>query len=213
MEICTKLTAALQARQPKIENESDYFASAVLIPLANYKGELRVLFEVRSPQLAWQPGEICFPGGRIEEEDASAFNAALRETSEELGIPWEQIRPLGALDYLVSPIGVIIYPFVGFIDRPEDIRPNCDEVGRIFSVPLDYLLSAVPLVAHMELATRPLGDFPLHLMPENYPQDWKRRATYEVFFYQYKEFVIWGLTARVLHQFLQICKSVVGRKE
>jgi 8-oxo-dGTP pyrophosphatase MutT (NUDIX family) len=201
-----RLAEMLREHEPKLENESDYSSSAVLIPLVKYKGELRVVFEVRSPNLTWQPGEICFPGGRIEENDSNALHAALRETHEELGVRWEQIKPLGAIDYIVSPIGVILYPFVAYIEKPEEIKPNCAEVGQIFSVPLHYLLSVEPIIAHMEVSTRPLADFPFHLMPENYPRDWKRRSSYEVLFYQYKNYVIWGLTARVLHKFIQLCR-------
>ena len=208
MEFCKKLKQTLDARQPHIENESDFSPSAVLIPLVHHNGELRVLFEVRSSQLTWQPGEICFPGGRIEAEDSNPLAAAIRETSEEIGVPADKICALGALDYIVSPIGVILYPFVGYIEDSSLVKPSCSEVGRIFSVPMDYLLKAEPVSGHMESATRPKGDFPLHLMPEEYPRDWKVRSHYEVLFYQYKEFVIWGLTAKVLHRFLKIYKEM-----
>lgn len=210
MTFYEKIREALQSRPPRIENENDYFSSAVLIPLVCYKGQLRVLFEVRSSTLSWQPGEICFPGGRIEHDDCSPLAAAIRETSEEIGVPGELIQPLGALDYIVSPIGVILYPFVGFIEKAEAVVPSCDEVGKIFSVPLDYLMATEPLIGRMEVATRPLGDFPIHLLPDGYPIDWKRRAEYEVLFYQYKEYVIWGLTAKVLHKFIQVCKEIDG---
>lgn len=210
MTFYEKIREALQSRPPRIENENDYFTSAVLIPLVSYKGQLRVLFEVRSSTLSWQPGEICFPGGRIEHDDGSPLAAAIRETSEEIGVHGELIQPLGALDYIVSPIGVILYPFVGFIEKAEAVVPSCDEVGKIFSVPLDYLMAAEPLIGRMEVATRPLGEFPIHLLPDRYPQDWKRRAEYEVLFYQYKEYVIWGLTAKVLHKFIQVCKEIDG---
>lgn len=207
-KFCEQLKEALQLRPPSIENESDYFSSAVLIPLVSYKGELRILFEVRASTLSWQPGEICFPGGRIEHDDCSPLAAAIRETSEEIGVPEKLIQPLGAMDYIVSPIGVILYPFVGFIEKAEAVVPSCDEVGKIFSVPLEYLMSTEPVVGRMEVATRPLGEFPYHLLPAGYSQDWRRRAEYEVHFYQYKEYVIWGLTAKVLHKFLQVCKEI-----
>lgn len=60
----------------------------------------------------------------------------------------------------------------------------------------------------MELATRPLPDFPLELLENSYAKDWKRRTTYPVLFYQYGGHVIWGLTARVLFGFLNICRSL-----
>ena len=80
--------------------------------------------------------------------------------------------------------------------------------GGSCNAPLDYLLSSEPLMAHMELATRPLPDFPLELLENSYAKDWKRRTTYPVLFYQYDGHVIWGLTARVLFGFLNICRSL-----
>lgn len=208
MEICSNLKKILETRQPQIENENDYFSSAILIPLVSHKGQLRVLFEVRASELSWQPGEICFPGGRIEEQDPNPFCTAIRETHEEIGVPHDQIEPIGAIDYIVSPIGVILYPFVGYIKDAGTVKPSCSEVGKIFSVPLDYLLTAEPVIGNMQLATRPAGNFPLHMLPDTFSRDWKSRAEYEVMFYQYKEYIIWGLTARVLHKFIQICKEI-----
>ena len=210
---CSRLAAVLHSRLCDIENESDYFCSAVAVPLVRHEGRLGVLFEVRSSGLNWQPGDICFPGGRIELDDASPMAAAVRETQEELGLPPEAVEVLGPLSFLVSPIGVMLHPFVTLITDYELIRPNSDEVAEVFVVPLDYLLKAEPLTAHMELATRPLPDFPLDLLENSYARDWKRRTTYPVLFYQYDGHVIWGLTARVLFGFLNICRSLKKEKE
>jgi len=208
-EFCRALQDKLAGRPIKIQNETDFFPSAVVVPLlTDADGQLAILFEVRSSQLAWQPGEICFPGGRIEHGDTDPQQAAVREAYEELGLPAGGLRLLGPLDYLVSPIGVIIYPFAGFIPAPARIRPNAEEVAEIFTVPLRFLLTAEPLVANMEVATRPMPGFPLALMPAGYPRKWRRRALYSVLFYQYENRVIWGLTARMLSSFVQICRSM-----
>jgi peroxisomal coenzyme A diphosphatase NUDT7 len=206
---CERLGAALRSRGCEIENESDYLASAVLVPLVRHNGRLGVLFEVRSAALSWQPGDICFPGGRIELDDSGPMAAALRETREELGLPDEMIEILGPLKLMVSPIGVIIHPFVAYIKNFDIIHPNHGEVAEVFVAPLDYLLATEPMIAHMELATRPLPDFPLNLLEVSYARDWKRRTTYPVSFYQYDGHVIWGLTARVLSGFLDVCQSLV----
>jgi len=102
----------------------------------------------------------------------------------------------------------MLYPFAAYIKNYDLIRPNHEEVAEVFVAPLDYLLSSEPLTAHMELATRPLPDFPLELLENSYAKDWKRRTTYPVLFYQYDGHVIWGLTARVLFGFLNICRSL-----
>ena len=206
---CDRLGVALHARGCEIENESDYLSSAVLVPLVRHNGRLGVLFEVRSAALNWQPGDICFPGGRIELDDAGPKAAALRETQEELSLPADAIDIIGPLNYMVSPIGVMIYPFAAYIKDFDLVHPNHGEVADVFVAPLEYLLAAEPLTAHMELATRPLPDFPLNLLGDAYAREWKRRTTYPVLFYQYDGHVIWGLTARVLSGFLNICQSLV----
>lgn len=205
--LCDKLAGALSGRKLTIENEADYLNSAVLVPLIKRDGGLSVLFEVRSAKLKRQPGEICFPGGRIEAGDPNPLAAAVRETAEELGIDANFIKPLGPLDYVVAPIGVLLHPFAGYIDEKAVLKPNKDEVAEIFTVPLEYLLDVQPQVAHMELATRPREDFPAHLLPE-YQMEWKKRYTYSLLFYQYEKYVIWGLTARVLASFLKVVKNI-----
>lgn len=206
-DFCSELIIRLGGRPVGIQNETDFFASAVIVPLVGQTGDLGVLFEVRSAQLAWQPGEICFPGGRIEYSDVSPQAAAVRETCEELGLPSSGLQVLGQLDHLVSPIGVIIYPFVGYITDPEAIKPSSDEVAKVFVVPLKFLLNNEPIIANMEVATKPLPGFPFDLLPANYPREWRRRATYPVLFYHYQDYAIWGLTARMLFNFAQICRQ------
>jgi len=208
-DYCDRLGQALKARPCEIENESDYLASAVLVPLVRENGRLGVLFEVRSNGLNRQPGDICFPGGKIELDDADPLSAAVRETCEELQVPEDAIDVIGPLNYMVSPIGVMLHPFAAYIRDFSLIRPRPEEVAEIFVAPLEYLLAAEPLTAHMELATRPLPDFPLEMVASTYAREWKRRTTYPVLFYQYGGHVIWGLTARVLCGFLAMCRTVL----
>lgn len=203
---CDRLGELLKNRSCEIENESDFLSSAVLVPLVREKGRLGILFEVRSTGLSWQPGDICFPGGRIELDDANPLAAALRETTEELGVASEAVEVLGPLDYMISPIGVMLHPFAAYIRDFSLVRPQTEEVAEVFVAPLEYLLAAEPLTAHMEVATRPLPDFPLDMVAASYARDWKRRTTYPVLFYQYGGHVIWGLTARVLLGFLNFCR-------
>ena len=208
-DFCKRLGSVLQAKPCEIENETDYLASAVLVPLVRENGRLGVLFEVRSAALSWQPGDICFPGGKIELDDPDPLAAALRETQEELQVPAADIEVIGPLNYMVSPIGVMLYPFAAYIRDISLIQPKKEEVAEFFIAPLEYLLAEEPLTAHMELATRPLPDFPLDMMEASYTRDWKRRTTYPVLFYQYGGHVIWGLTARVLYGFLNTCRKVI----
>ncbi|WP_145092676.1 CoA pyrophosphatase [Sporomusa sp. KB1] len=201
------LAGALPNQSGKIVNAEDYLQAAVTIPLIEIAGQPSILFEVRSGKLNWQPGDICFPGGRIENRDSSPLEAAVRETVEELGVKKGDIAALGALDLLVSPIGVILYPYVVHITTDVALVPNMDEVAEVFTVPLDFLLAAKPQTAFMETATKPLDGFPFELLPPAYPRGYRGRAKYPVLFYQYNHYVIWGVTARVLAAFIGICQN------
>ena len=204
--LCEKLSATLTANLVSRDRYTEYFNAAVLVPLIWDNDQFAVLFEVRSAHLAWQPGEICFPGGRIEMSDKTPMDAAVRETREERGLKTEQIQILGSLHEVVSPIGVRLYPFAGYISDVQDITVSPGEVAEVFSVPLSFLLENEPIIGHMERCTRPLADFPFDLLP-GYSEQWKSRKNYKVLFYKYEQYVIWGLTAQVLHNFLEVYKT------
>lgn len=206
-DLCTRISNALAVGVKRQANYNEYFSAAVLVPLIWQNGQISVLFQVRSIQLSWQPGEICFPGGRIESEDGSPQAAAVRETQEELALSANEIQVLGPLEEIISSIGVRLYPFVGFLSPLEAIIPSKNEVEEVFTVPLEYLLQNEPRIGHMEMGTRPLDDFPYSLIQE-YSKDWRARKTYQVLFYEYEKYVIWGLTAQVLQEFLEICKTM-----
>lgn len=206
-ELCRKLSTALSIYSDDKDSQNEYFNAAVLVPIIRENDQFSVLFEVRSAHLSWQPGEICFPGGRIEVTDDSPLSTAVRETTEEIGLKAEQIQVLGALHEVISPIGVRLYPYVGYIHEAQHINPNPNEVSEFFSVPLDFLLAANPIIAHMERCTRPLADFPFDLVP-GYSENWKKRKDYQVLFYKYKQHVIWGLTAQVLYKFIEIYRKI-----
>lgn len=191
---------------PKAIDEQDYLKAAVLVPLMKVRGRTHVLFEVRSETLNRQPGEISFPGGKCEGEETPEMTAR-RETSEELGLALKDIEILGPLDYLVSPIGVRLYAFAGRLHE-DRFRPNPAEVGELFTVPLEHLLNMKPHKAMMQVATKPKENFPYDLLP-NYDDSWRMRKTYPVYFYPYNGFQIWGLTARVLKNFLDIYREIM----
>lgn len=195
----------LKARKPVLLEQQNYFASAVLLPLAEVDGQLQVFFEVRSQSLHRQPGEVCFPGGRVEEAELQCPQlAALRETVEELGVSQEKLELVGPLDLVVTPHGVLIYPYVGII-KTVQLRPNSQEVEQVFSVPVDYLLSNPPLVSFADIGVRYGPDFPFDKVPDIYPRGWHKRHTMPVYFYEFGEHLIWGFTARILTNFITIC--------
>ncbi|WP_163098986.1 NUDIX hydrolase [Peribacillus alkalitolerans] len=197
----------LSERQPGILGGDRFSKYAVLLPLLEKEDGVHVLFEIRSLQLRRQPGEICFPGGRIDGTDANPSETAIRETSEELGISQETIYSVYPLDYMVSPFGTIIYPYVGIISNPEAIKPNPDEVGEIFTVPLDHFKHTKPNVYKMHFQIKPEEQFPFHLIAGGENYNWQARNMDE-YFYHYEDKVIWGLTARVLFHFLEVMEKL-----
>jgi 8-oxo-dGTP pyrophosphatase MutT (NUDIX family) len=176
--------------------------TAVLVPVVMVDGKEHLLFEVRSSRLSWQPGDICFPGGGIEKTDASSLDAALRETWEEIGVPAAQIHVLAPLDYMESPVGVTVWPFAAFVDA-DSFSINTDEITETFTVPVDWFISQTPEIHQIELATRPAKGFPDDMILSK-QQGWKKRRTYDVLLYRYDNRIIWGITAHIIANFLQI---------
>lgn len=155
--------------------------SAVLLPLFERDGEVRVLFTKRTEHLNHHRGEISFPGGVSHPDDASPCETALRETWEEIGIPPGEVDILGELDDFYSVHDYLVTPCVGVIRGDRPLVVNRDEIERIIVVPLKHLLR--PEVFRTE--------------------DWTWRGrTHPVHFYRYLDDEIWGLTAAILSQFL-----------
>ena len=144
---------------------------AVLVPLVEWQGRTHVLFEVRADTLRSQPGEVCFPGGRMEPGE-SPTECAFRETWEELGIPASAIRPIARLDGVFLPSDGIMHPVLAQVDAGAVVHMTASaaEVKETFLVPADFF-------------------------PQGYP--W-RTGTHQVPIWTYKGHVIWGLTARIL---------------
>ncbi|WP_428908607.1 NUDIX hydrolase [Niallia sp. Krafla_26] len=196
----------IKEHSPNILGHQEFQKYAVLLPLITKENETHILFEVRSMNLRRQPGEICFPGGRIEKEDLSPCQCAIRETSEELGINEDDIENVWPLDVMVNATGNIIYPFVGTIKNPEKIKPNEWEVGEVFTVPLTYFLNNDPEVYKIHFKVVPEEDFPVDLLVGGENYKWQIRHKDE-YFYKYNGKVIWGLTAKILVHFLSILKN------
>ena len=114
--------------------------AAVLVPLIDRVDGMTVLLTQRTAHLSAHAGQISFPGGRAEEQDADAIATALRETEEEVGVPRGLISVVGRLDTYVTGTGFEITPIVGIVtpDYVLDIDPF--EVAEVFEVPLSYIL-------------------------------------------------------------------------
>ncbi|MHC0037035.1 NUDIX hydrolase [Pseudoneobacillus sp. C159] len=193
----------LKNHLPTILGSENFAKFAVLLPLVYKDDEMHVLFEVRSLKLRRQPGEICFPGGRMDRDDKDERSTAVRETVEELGIGEEDITNVFPLNYLFSPFGMIIYPFAGFIHDIDEIEPNPAEVEEVFTVPITFFINSQPKIYKVDFKAEPEENFPYDLIigGENY--NWRTRHI-EEYFYIYEDKVIWGLTARILAHFIEV---------
>lgn len=152
--------------------------AAVLVPLVERPEGLTVLLTQRTDHLAHHPGQISFPGGRLEEEDGGdAVIAALRETEEEIGLPRDRVTILGRLDQYLTGTGFGVTPVVGMVHPPFALSPDPFEVAEVFEVPLEFLLDPENHKLHRRVVEGRHRPF--------WSMTWEQR-------------VIWGATAGIL---------------
>lgn len=200
------ISEKLSKRIPKSMEEMAKFA--VLIPLIKVDGKWKVIFELRSKDMKTQPGEVSFPGGRMELGE-SYKETAIRETMEELNILEENIQVLGELDYLISYANLEIHCFLGTISgvNVDNIIPNPGEVDHIFTVPLEYFLDTEPKGYYMDLKNIYNDEFPYNLIPGG--KDYKfRKFRRTIYFYEYNDYIIWGYTASMIKHLCEILKDI-----
>ena len=155
-------------------------SAAVLLPIVARPDELTVLFTRRTEHLRAHSGQISFPGGRIEEGDASEQAAALRETQEEIGIAASSIEVVGRLADYHTRTGFRVTPVVGLVAVPFTLRVDAHEVDEVFEVPLSFLLD-----------------------PANHQKHNREFQGRQVQYYAipYHDYYIWGATAGMLVNF------------
>ncbi|WP_396129657.1 NUDIX hydrolase [Exiguobacterium mexicanum] len=180
--------------------------AAVLIPLAEVDGAWHVIFEVRAHTMRRQPGEISFPGGRLDPGE-TPVQAAVRETSEELLLAMDEIEVIGRLQPLATPHRQLIYPFVGVIPTIPDVR-HTDEVDHLFSIPVETLLLLDPFHGEMEWTMNPDQNIPFDRMANAKAYE-KRVIKMREPFYEHEDYIIWGLTGKILTQFIKRLKENV----
>lgn len=192
--------------QPKpMDIKGEY---AVLIPLILEEGQWKIIYELRAKDLKRQPGEISFPGGRVEKGETFK-QAAIRETMEELKIERKNINLIGELDYLVSNGNYTIYCFMGLITGVEakDIKPNKWEVDHIFTVPIEFFLENSGDEYFLDVETKKNEEFPYNLIPNGEKYKFST-GKHSVLFYNYNDYCIWGYTARMTRHFANIIKDL-----
>lgn len=183
--------------------------AAVLIPLTCFEDVWHVVFEVRAHTMRRQPGEISFPGGRLERGE-TPVEAAVRETSEELEIGRETIEVIGRLQPLATPHRQLIYPFVGMIPKVPNVCQT-DEVDHLFTVPVETLLLIDPFHGEMEWTMNPDQNIPFDRMANAKAYE-KRVIKMREPFYEHENYIIWGLTGKILTQFIKCTKENVFKR-
>ena len=168
---------------------------AVLIPYVNTEAGEALLMEVRSDVVP-QPGEICFPGGQIEEGE-TAEATAVRETCEELGLSPDDIELISLPGYEIMADGRKVWHISArlHIDDLAGLKLSGCEVSEAFLLPVDWLVANPPL--HFDLESTDEDDLPpiLHKYLENYRRFRRKGSTY---YWEYEGHGIWGLTAGLL---------------
>jgi len=160
--------------------------AAVLVPLVNRSAGIQVLLTQRTEHLRDHAGQVSFPGGRVEPEDAGREATALRETEEEIGLPAERIQLLGRLPGYEIPSGFRITPVVGWIEPPFILKPDDFEVAEIFEVPLVHFLD-----------------------PANYQRrEYRLRGRHRHYLaIPYEGRYIWGATAGMLYSLCRLLQA------
>lgn len=161
--------------------------AAVLIPLFKKDGEYHILFTKRTEKVEHHKGQVSFPGGRQDKKDPNLLATALREAEEEMGIVPKDVKILGELDdFCTASTDFCISPFVALIPYPYPFQVNPHEIAEVIEAPLSALRQESQM--RQEIFLRDGEPFP-------------------VYFYEYQSYTIWGATARILKEFLDLLPS------
>jgi len=204
---------------PGIHGRGEMPTSVVIVLLAEINGEYHFVLEERSAQIR-QGGEVCFPGGMFDENtDLSPGETAIRETTEELGLPAENIEIVGRLDTLVAAMGAVIEIFVGVMHSDTaSLEINRDEVEKVFTIPVSYFMKNEPeihkvLVRMFSSEIDPATDEEIVYLPvrelglpERYLDPWGNFKQ-NVYVFKTSEGIVWGLTARIIMDFIRVLKG------
>lgn len=184
--LVARTRARLGARARRVVPPGPLVRAAVLVPLIE-RGGAHLVFAQRSDHVGHHAGQISFPGGRIDAADPDDLHAALREAEEEVGLPPTAVEPLGLLDDTETvATRFVITPFVGLVRDPVTWRPDGAEIEKVIEVPVAALLERGCLRV----------------------EQWERDGVLrDVYFYDHPAATIWGATARILKQYLDLIEA------
>lgn len=163
--------------------------AAVLLALVQ-RDELQLLLTQRTLHLSTHSGQIAFPGGKVDPEDADATAAALREAHEEIGLPAQNVEVLGTLPVYVTGTAFVVTPVVALVQPGFVLQPNPHEVDDVFEVPLRFLMDPQHHRRHLVDMGGALREW--------YSMPWHDGQ---------QERFIWGATAGMLRNFYRLLSA------
>ncbi len=165
------------AANPLLKSNGTLRDASVLIPIYADQNDLHVVLTKRAAHLKHHPGQVSFPGGKVEPSDGTLINTALRESEEEIGLLREDVEIVGQLTRYPTISGYEITPIIGLIPKDYVFTPDHNEVAEVFTVPLQHFLNENN---HYNIQVKQRGiNHTVHFMP-------------------YLSYNIWGATAAIL---------------
>jgi 8-oxo-dGTP pyrophosphatase MutT (NUDIX family) len=186
-ELLDRVQQALSDYNPRHLDHPEASPAAVLLLICGKAGEPHVVFTERTNHVEHHKGQMSFPGGASDDCDDSLIATALRETYEEIGVKPDHVNVIGQLDEMLTISNFRVTPFVGLVptEQDYDFVVNDHEVASVVQVPLSFLMAE----QNMELEVR---------------QHQGREVLVPAF--SYNGHRIWGATARMLHQFIELLR-------
>ena len=200
-QIEEKLRKKLRHRPVSLIEAAECRKAAVCLALLCKENGPEIILQVRSRGLEEQPGDISLPGGMVEPGETPE-QAACRELEEELLISGEQYEIISLLDIMHTG-NLLIYPFLAVVHNYQGTY-NTAEVAEIFTGPLRFFIETEPEIYKIRLEVKEPEDFPFDKIYGGKKYGWRKR-TETVYFYDYEKYCIWGITAKLIHSFREIC--------
>jgi 8-oxo-dGTP pyrophosphatase MutT (NUDIX family) len=180
--LAEKITPVLKSRKAQTITGNNWKPAAVLVPIQERADGDYLVLTKRADGLPTHKGQIAFPGGRINASDVNAVAAALRESYEEIGLPLDCVEILGELDQVTAGYGFVVTPVVAIIPSHCQFRIDPAETTAVASVSIQTLMEPSNFIIddHLSLGGHPSYHF--------YVNGWD----------------VWGVTARIIVQFLEL---------
>jgi len=175
-----ELRRRLSAHSPRSIQREGFRPAAVMILIMNDGGVPHVLLTKRTEKVGTHKGQMALPGGGYDEDDGDFLRTALRETEEEVGVRPGDIDVLGRFDDFISIAGFQVVSYIGIIPFPYEYKINRDEIEDYVEVPLSMFVNR-------EFGRVQRVEF--------------EGEMYNVYYYYFRNFEIWGMTARILTDF------------